>query len=248
MSGVIANTSNAVARELCPGGILRVGINLGNPVIATRQADGALHGIGPALGRELGKRLGTQPDFVTYDTAGKLAEAVRTGAWDVGFLAIDPERATDLAFTDAYVLIEGTYMVRVGSPLQAVGDVDRTGLRVLVGDRTAYDLFLTRHLRHAQIVRAPSSREAIERFLTEDHDAVAGVKQPLLAKAASVPGLRVIEGNFMVIRQAAAVPKQHVSAHAYVAHFIEDMKSSGFAARALAASGVEGAVIAPAAG
>ncbi len=186
-------------------------------------------------------------EFVTYETAGKLADAVKNDAWELGFLAIDAERALDIEFTTAYVHIEGTYMVRADSPLRTVDDVDRPGVRIAVGAKTAYDLFLTRQVQHAELVRAPSSRAAIDLFMSEGLDAVGGVKQPLVAAAAATSGLRVMDGNFMVIRQAAGVPKGRLGAHRFVTEFIEHAKASGLAARLLRDSGVDGAVIAPAA-
>lgn len=242
---------NALSAELkaqfAPSGVLRAGINLGNAVIAQAGADGGEpRGVGPALARELARRLDLPVTFTCYDAAGKLADAVKQGAWDVAFLAIDPERAQEIDFTDAYVEIEGTYMVRADSPLQRIGDVDREGIRVAVGLKTAYDLYLSRELKHAGLVRSDSSKAAIAQFLAGNLDVVAGVKQPLVAKAASTPGLRVMDGNFMVIRQAAAVPRGRNEAKDYFARFIEEMKSSGFVARALKESGVE-ASVAPAA-
>ncbi|HET7729943.1 MAG TPA: transporter substrate-binding domain-containing protein [Usitatibacter sp.] len=233
-------------KDFAPGGVLRAGINLGNPVIAQPGAGGEPGGVGPALARELARRLGLPIRFTTYETAGKLAAAVKEGAWDVGFLAIDPERAQEIDFTDAYVDIEGTYMVRDDSPLRRIGDVDRAGIRIAVGLKTAYDLYLTREIRNATLVRSASSRAAIAQFLAERLDVVAGVKQPLLAAAAANPGLRVMDGNFMVIRQAAAVPRGRKAAKEYLAAFIEEAKSSGFVARALRDSGVEASVAAAA--
>jgi polar amino acid transport system substrate-binding protein len=237
----------AAMKELAPAGTLRAGINLGNPVIAQAGAEGGEpRGVGPALARELAARLGLPLAFVTYETAGKLAEAVKQGAWDVAFLAIDPERAQDIAFTGAYVHIEGTYMVREASPLKRIEDVDRDGIRIAVGLKTAYDLFLTRHLEKAELVRSGSSRAAIAQFLAENLEAVAGVKQPLVAKAAETPGLRVMDGSFMTIRQAAAVPRGRDAAREYLARFVEEMKAGGFVARALKDSGVEASVAPPA--
>lgn len=223
--------------------MLRAGINLGNPVIAQRDpAGGDPHGVGPALARELGRRLGLPLSFSTYETAGKLADAVKQGAWDVAFLAIDPERAMDIDFTDAYVEIEGAYMVRDDSPLESIADVDRAGVKIAVGLKTAYDLFLSRELKHAQLVRSASSVAAIAQFLADNIDVVAGVKQPLVTAAARTAGLRVMDGNFMVIRQAAAVPRGRAAARDFLAAFIEEMKGSGFVARALKESGVEATV------
>ena len=239
--------NEATRSEFTPHGKLRAGINLGNPVIVQRDAaGGVLRGVGPALARELARRLGVRVEFTTFETAGKLADAVKQGAWDVAFLAIDPERAQDIDFTGAYVLIEGTYMVRADSPLRTVDEVDRAGTRVAVGLKTAYDLYLSRNLKNADLVRSQSSKAAIAQFRSEGLDAVAGVKQPLVAAAAETPGLRVMDGSFMVIRQAAAVPKGRTAARDYLAAMIEECKANGFVARALEESGVEAAV-APAA-
>jgi polar amino acid transport system substrate-binding protein len=237
----------SIRAELAPSGVLRAGINLGNPVIAQAGADGAdPNGVGPALARELARRIGTPIAFTSYETAGKLADAVKQGAWDVAFLAIDPERAADIDFTDAYVHIEGTYMVREDSPLRASGDVDRRGVRIAVGLKTAYDLFLSRHLKQAELVRSPTSKTAIAQFLEERLDVVAGVRQPLLAVAAKASGLRVMPDSFMVIRQASGVPRGRALARDFVASFIEEAKRSGFVSEALSASGVQ-ASVAPAA-
>jgi polar amino acid transport system substrate-binding protein len=234
---------DAVRAELAPSGTLRTGINLGNPVIAQPGLDGGEpRGVGAALAREIARRLGVPVRFTTYETAGKLADAVKAGAWDLAFLAIDPERAADIDFTDAYVHIEGTYMVRSGSPLRSVDDVDRGGVRVAVGLKTAYDLFLSRHLKHAELVRSSSSKAAIAQFLDEGIDAVAGVRQPLDAVAKSGDGLTVMADSFMIIRQASGVPKGRALARAYVASFIEEAKAGGFVADVLRQSGVEASV------
>ena len=239
-------TAPSLVSEFAPSGTLRIGVNYGNPVIAQKDpAGGAPRGVGPSLGRELARRLGVPVAYVTYDTAGKMADAVRDGAWDVAFLANDPARAADIAFAPAYVQIEGTYMVRTDSPLRSIADVDRDGLRVAVGDKTAYDLYLTRTLKHAKLVKAPTSKAAIALFLSENLDAVAGVKNPLAAAAAKDPGLRVIDGNFMVIGQAAGVPNGRREAARYLSDFITEAKKAGLVARYLAESGVTDATVAP---
>jgi polar amino acid transport system substrate-binding protein len=233
--------------EFAPSGVLRVGLNFGNPVIVQKDpAGGDPRGVGPELGREIARRLGLPVAYVTYDTAGKMADAVKQGAWDVAFLAGDPARATDIEFSAPYVQIEGTYMVLKGSPLRAIKDVDVPGVRVAVGDKTAYDLYLTRALKSAELVRAPSSLAAVDLFFAQKLDAVAGVKNPLDAIAAKDPSVRVIEGNFMVIGQASGVPKGRTQAAKYLRDFIEEAKASGFVARALKQSGVTDATVAPA--
>ena len=232
--------------ELAPSGTLVVGINMGNPVIAQRDpAGGDPKGVGAALGRELARRAGVPVRFVTYETAGLMADAVKKGEWDVAFLAIDPARATDIGFTEPYVLIEGAYMVRQDSPIHTNADADRDGVRIAVGLKTAYDLFLTREIKRATLVRSESSRAAIDQFLREKLDAVAGVRQPLDAAAKSHPGHRVLPESFMVIRQASGVPKARPEALAYLAAFIVEAKKSGFVEHALRESGVGDVTVAP---
>jgi polar amino acid transport system substrate-binding protein len=240
-----AEPSPQVARELAPTGTLRAAINYGNPVLAQKSASGEPGGVSVELARELGKRLGVPVELVFFDAAGKMFEAVKAGAWDVAFLAIDPVRAAEIAFTQPYVLIEGTYLVAQNSPVRAIDDVDREGLRVSVGQGSAYDLFLSRALKKAMLVRAPTSAAAIELFARGGLDAAAGVKQPLVAFAAANPGFRVIEGRFMVIEQAMATPRGREGAHAHLRSFIDEMKTSGMVAGALQRSNQPDATVAP---
>lgn len=243
-----ASPDGTLAKEMAPTGVLRIGINLGNPVIAQPgPAGGDPKGVGPALGRELARRLGVPLRYRTYETAGKMADAVKAGEWDVAFLAIDPARSTDIDFTAAYVHIEGTYLVPEGSSCRSVAELDRDGVRIAVGLKTAYDLYLTREIRNARLVRGPSSVAAIEQFVADGLEAAAGVRQPLAKFAATHPGYRVLDDSFMVIRQASGVPKGRPAAHAFLAGFIEEAKRTGFVAAALAESGVGDVTIAPAA-
>lgn len=235
-----------VRRDIAPTGTLRVAINYGNPVLAQKDpASGEPRGVSADIARELAQRLALPLAFVTFDAAGKVFEALSRAAWDVAFLAIDPKRATEIDFTPPYVIIEGSYMVPVESPLRAVGDVDREGVRIAVGSGSAYDLYLTRTIAHAQIVRAPTGNEAIAMFERDKLEAAAGVKSPLLRYAASRPHLRVMEGRFMAIEQAMGVPKGRALALAYLRGMIEELKASGFVAEALARSGQSDAKVAP---
>jgi|SRR5579884_178664 len=231
---------------VAPGGRLRAAINFGNPVLAQRDPHGGEpRGVSAALARELGRRLGVPVEFVPFDGAGQVVDAAARDAWDVAFLAVDPVRGEQLAFTSPYVVIEGTYLVRDDSPARAVGDLDRDGVRIAVGRGSAYDLFLTRTLARASIVRVATSAGAMDAFVEQRLDAAAGVKQPLTAYAAAHPGLRVIPGRFMAIEQAVALPKARAAALPYVQAFVEEMKRSAFVASALAQSGQTGATIAP---
>jgi polar amino acid transport system substrate-binding protein len=227
---------------------LRVAINYGNPVLAQKDpVTGEPRGVSADIARELARRLGLAHAFVTFDAAGKVFEALSRNAWDAAFLAIDPKRATEIDFTPPYVIIEGSYMVPVDSPLRVIGDVDREGVRIAVGSGSAYDLYLTRTIAHAQIVRAPTGNEAIAMFERDNLDVAAGVKSPLLRYASSRPHLRVMDGRFMAIEQAMGVPKGRATARAYLRSMIEELKASGFVAEALARSGQSDAKVAPAA-
>jgi polar amino acid transport system substrate-binding protein len=232
--------------ELAPSGKLRAAINFGNPVLAQKDpTTGEPRGVSVDLARELGRRLGVPVELVTFDAAGKVFDALKMGAWDIAFLAIDPERAAEIAFTAPYVVIEGTYLVPADSPLRTVEDVDRDGVRVAVGNKSAYDLYLTRTLKHAQLVRVPTSPAAVDVFLKDKLEAVAGVKQPLLQFAKTNPNMRVMDGRFMAIEQAMGMPKGRDAGARYLREFVEEMKVSGFVARGLERSGQGDATVAP---
>lgn len=236
-----------VVSDLASSGRLRAAINFGNPVLAQKDpTTGEPRGVSAELARELGRRLGVTVDFVTFDSAGKVFDALQDSAWDIAFLAIDPVRSAGITFTAPYVVIEGTYVVPVNSPLQTIEDVDRDGVRVAVGRGSAYDLYLTRTLKHAQLIRAASSPAALETFIKDHLEAAAGVKQPIVAFATTRPDVRVIPGRFMAIEQAMGTPKGRDAGAIYLRKFIEEMKASGFVAEALKASGQADAAVAPA--
>jgi polar amino acid transport system substrate-binding protein len=235
-----------IRSELAPTGKLRAAINFGNPVLAQKNAaTGEPCGVSVDLARELGRRLNVPVELVTFDAAGKVFDALKTGAWDVAFLAIDPARAAEISFTAPYVVIEGTYMVPADSPLRAIGDVDREGVRVSVGNKSAYDLYLTRTLKHARIIRVPTSPDALEIFLRDKLEAAAGVKQPLLQFAKTNPSVRVMDGRFMAIEQAMGTPKGREAGARYLREFVEEVKASGFVAAGLQRSGQGDATVAP---
>lgn len=236
-----------VIDSLAPTGRLRAAINLGNPVLAQRDAaTGQLGGVSVALARELARRLGVAFDPVVYDAAGKVFAGLDSGVWDVAFLAAEPERAATIAFTSPYVIIEGTYLVRDAAPFRSVADFDRDGVRIAVGKGAAYDLYLQRNLKHAVRVEAPTSAAAIDLFKADPKlDAAAGVRQALAAAAPPGSGLRVIADSYQRIEQAMGTPKDRVAGAAYLRGFIEEMKAGSFIRDALERSGQDGAVAAP---
>ena len=231
--------------ELAPRGVLRAAINFGNTVLARRgpslEESG---GVSVAIARELARRLAVPLELVPFKGAGDVVAVAQNDIFDVAFLAIDPLRAADLQFTAPYVLIEGGYLVRNESPLTSVEEVDRPGIRMSVGARSAYDLYLSRNLKHAEIVRAGTSEDGFDLFLRDGLDVMAGVKASLLDIAKARPEVRVLPGSFMVIQQAMATVRGPRAQRA-ISELIEELKGSGFIERELAASGQTEAVVAP---
>ncbi len=234
-----------IVRDLAPTGRLRAAINTGNIVLAHRNGAGELSGVSVDLARELARRVGLELDLIPFDAAGKVADAGTENVWDVAFLAIDPVRASGVAFTSPYLLIEGTYAVPEGSALRSIADVDQEGVQIAVGRGSAYDLFLTRKIKRASLVRTTTSADAVWLFVENKLDVVAGVKQPLVLFARDTPGFRVMEGRFMAIEQAIGAPKGRDLANAYLRDFVEEMKASGFVAAALERHRQPDAVVAP---
>ena len=238
----------ALQAELAPTGVLRAAINYNNPLLAHRDpATGELSGVAVDLSRELARRLGVGVVLVPYEAAGQISGSAATGAWDIAYLAIDPARAGDISFTAPYLELEGTYLVPAGSKLDSVDAVDQDGVRIAVTAKSAYDLYLSRHLRHAQLVRAATTPESIDLMLAQHLDAVAAVRTALITGAQRVAGSRVLGGHFMTIPQAAGVPIGRPAAAAYIREFIEAMKASGFVADALRNHGLgpDDAIVAP---
>jgi polar amino acid transport system substrate-binding protein len=233
---------------LAPTGRLRASINLGNPILATADpATGRARGVSVDLAHALAERLGVPLDTIEFPAAAKSVHAVTSGAADVGFFAIDPQRGAEIAFTDAYILIEGAYLVRDASPCQANEDVDRPGTRVVVGLGSAYDLFLTRELKQAAFVRVPGAAEVVATLQAGGAEVAGGIRQVLVGIAAGTPGLRVLPGRFMVIRQAMGLARPRgAAATRALRAFVEDMKAGGFVADAMRRHGVSGATVAPA--
>lgn len=236
----------AAIAELGGTGKLRAAINFGNPILANRTASGEASGVSVDLAREAARRLGLPIELVLFNSAGNVVEAVKARTVDLAFVAIDPVRAADTEYTAPYVIIEGAYAVRNNSPLQRNEDVDRAGTRIAVGRGSAYDLYLTREIKAATLVRVATSPVVTDEFLAQNLEVAAGVRQQLEGDAARVGGVRLLPGRFMVIEQAMGVPKGRTAAQAWLSGFIEEMKASGFVASALQRHGIQGAAVAPA--
>src|SRR6266513_1026708 len=219
----------AARAELAPTGKLRVGINVQNFLLVNKERQGGEYsGIAVDLGRELGRRLGVPVELVAFDTAGKLADAVKAGAWDVAFLGSEPSRANEIAFSAAYLEVEAGYLVPAGSPIRTIAEVDREGVRVAVNAKSAYELYLTRNLQRAKLFRAPTVDASYE-----------------LLDAEKLPGSRVLEGRFSAVQQAIGTAQGRPSGAKYLREFTEDAKASGFVAKAIERHAVRGVSVAP---
>jgi len=235
-----------VKKEFAPSGTLRVGLNYGNFLLVLKDApDGTPRGIAPDLGRELGKRVGVPVEFVKFQQAGQLADGVRDGKCDVGFLAAEPQRANEIAFTSAYLEIPVTYLAPPGSKIRSLADVDREGVRIAVSARSAYDLYLTRTLKHAKLVRAEGIAASHELFMKDKLDVLAGLKPQLVRDAEKLPGSRVLEGQVTGVQQAVGVPKNRSAAAQFTREFVDEVKRSGLVAKTIEKHGVKGVTVAP---
>ena len=231
---------------IAPSGKLRIGLNYQNFLLINGDGpDGQPKGIAPDLGRELGKRLGLPIEWVKFDAAGKLFDGVKSAACDVGFLGAEPQRANEIDFTDAYLEIPVTFLVPPGSPIKTIADVDREGVRVVVSERSAYDLYLTRNLKKAKLVRVQGIPASYDAFLKEKYEALGGLKPRLVEDQARLAGSRILEGQITGVQQAIAAPKGREAAAKYLREFAADVKKSGLVAKAIAANGVKGVSVAP---
>ena len=238
-------TTPAIRSELAPTGKLRVGINMSNFLLTAKDpVTGEPGGIAVDLGRELGRRLGVPVEIIPYPNPGALADAAKTGVWDVGFLGAEPQRANEIDFTAAYVEIEASYLVPPGSKLKAIADVDGKGVRIVVPEKSAYELFLTRSLKQAELTRVKGADTAFQRFVADKFDALAGLKPRLVTDAGNLPGSRILDGNFTAVQQAVGTPKGRAAGARYLSEFIEDIKATGLVAKVIEKNNVRGLTVA----
>lgn len=233
-------TTPADMLETATAGVARIGINFGNALLTGRDAAGRPIGIAVELAQALAARAGLTLEIVPYDAAGRMADGARDGSWDAAFLAVDPERAQDIEFTAPYLEVETTYLVPAESSLRRLDEVDGRGVRISVSRKSAYDLFLSRTLRQAELVRTPTPPESIEAFFQQRLDALAGLRPLLMDVAEKHPQTRILDGSFMTVRQAIGVPKGRPSAAAYAEQFLRELKASEKIAEIVASNGVRG--------
>ena len=237
-------TVNTVRAELAPTGVLRAGLNRSNfLLVAKGSPDDNPRGVASDMARELARRLDVAVTFLNFESPGKMADAVKT--WDVAFLGAEPARANEIDFTPAYVEIEATYLVPAGSPLKTIPDVDRAGVRISVSGRSAYDLYLSRALKHAELVRSEGLDASYDRFIADKLDALAGLRPRLVLDVQRIPGAKILDGRFTAIQQAVGTPKGRPAGAQYLRDFVAEVKASGFVAELIERNGARGLAVAP---
>ena len=239
---------SAMISSFAPTGTLRVGINLGNPILANENPQTQeLYGITIDIAHEIGKRLSLPVKLTPFKTAGNTVDAVKTGEIDLVFVAIDPVRGADISYTPPYIQIEGAYMVKTDSPIHENDQVDALSNEIVVGKGSAYDLYLSRETKNATLLRAASSQAVVDDFMSGKGNVAAGVKQQLESDAKRYEGLRMLPGRFMVINQAIGIPKarpQYEQTTTYLSDLITQLKQSGFVAKSMHEHKIEGAKVA----
>jgi polar amino acid transport system substrate-binding protein len=237
--------SQEALAELAPHGVLRAGINLGNFLLVTgKSASGDPEGVAPDMAREIAERLGVPVKYVPFARPGELADAAGKDVWDIGLIGAEPARAEKIAFTPAYVEIEATYLVPAGSALRTVEEVDRKGVRIAVTARSAYDLWLARNIKNAELVRSESLDGAYDQFVAEKLDALAGLRPRLLSDVRKLPGARILDGQFTAVQQAVGTARQNTAGARFLRDFVEEAKASGLVARLIERHKVQGLSVA----
>jgi polar amino acid transport system substrate-binding protein len=238
--------SKDIMADLVPTGVLRAGINTANFLLVTgKSAGGDPQGVAPDMAREIATRLGVPVKYVPYKTPGELADMAGKGAWDIGLIGAEPQRAETIAFTAAYVEIEATYLVPAGSPLRSIADVDRPGVRIAVTGRSAYGLWLDRNIKHAELVRSDTLDSAYEQFTRDKLDALAGLRPRLISDVAKLPGARILDARFTAVQQAIGTARSNAAGAAFLHDFVEEAKASGLVARLIERHHVVGLSVAP---
>lgn len=230
-----------IVAQLAPTGVLRAGINMSNFLLVTgRRPNGDPDGVSPDMAEEIARRIGVDVEFVPMPNPGAVADAAGQNVWDIGNIGAEPKRAETIDFTAAYAEIQATYLVPAGSPIQAIEDVDKPGIRIAVSARSAYDLWLERNIKNAELVRAEGLDASFELFVSEGLDVLAGLRPRLTDDVKRLPGARLLDGQFSAVQQAVGVAKGNDAAAAFLKAFVEEAKATGFVAESIRKHGVEG--------
>jgi polar amino acid transport system substrate-binding protein len=236
----------AIVAQLAPHGVLRAAINMSNFLLVTgRTAAGDPEGVSPSIAAAIADRLGVPVKYVPFPKPGELADQAGKDVWDIGNIGAEPARAEKIAFTAAYCEIEATYLVPAGSSLKSIADVDKPGVRIAVTARSAYDLWLERNIKHATLVRSEGLDGALNQFIAEKFEALAGLRPRLITDVTKLPGAVILDGQFTAVQQAVGTSKANTEAAAFLSAFVEEAKASGLIASFIAQHKVQGLSVAP---
>lgn len=232
--------------ELAPTGILRAGINLSNFLLVTgRAANGDPEGVSPDMARAIADRLDVPVKYVSFKSPGELADQAGNNVWDIGNIGAEPQRAAKIAFTAAYCEIEATYMVPAGSPIKAIADVDKKGVRIAVSARSAYGLWLENNIKNATLVPVAGLDAAFNKFADDKLDVLAGLRPGLLKDIEKLPTATILDGKFSAVQQAVGTARANTAGATFLAEFVEEAKRSGLVARLIEKHKVRGLSVAP---
>jgi polar amino acid transport system substrate-binding protein len=238
--------ARSIVDQLAPTGVLRAGINMSNFLLVSGASpSGDPQGVAPDMARAIADRLRVPVAYVTFPRPGHLADAAEDDVWDISLIGAEPARAKKIAFTAAYAEIASTYLVPAGSPLRTIEEVDRPGIRIAVTDRTAYELWLSRNIKHAELVKSQSLDAAFEQFTAEKLDALAGLRPRLLKDVENLPGARILDGQFSAVQQAVGTLRTHEAGAAFLRGFVEEAKASGLVASLIERHKIQGLSVAP---
>lgn len=236
----------ALRGELAPTGTLRVGLNFSNFLLTAKDPQtGAARGIAADIGKEIADRAGVPVTYVGFDSPGSMADRVNDDVWDIAFLGAEPARAAQIAFTAAYLEIESTYLVPAGSPIRSLDEVDRAGVRISVSNRSAYELYLSRTIKHATLMRVDGIEPSFQQFVDQKLEVLAGLLPRLVSDRDRLPGSRILEGRFTAVQQAIGTSKGREGVAAWLRRFVEEAKSSGLIRQIIDRNGVRGVSVAP---
>ena len=238
--------SDKAKAELAPTGVLRAGINLSNFLLVTgRSANGDPEGVSPDMARAIADRLGVAVKYVSFKSPGELADQAGNNVWDIGNIGAEPQRAEKIAFTAAYCEIEATYMVPAGSPIMAIADVDKKGVRIAVSARSAYGLWLENNIKKATLVQVAGLDAAFNKFVDDKLDVLAGLRPGLLKDIEKLPNARILDGKFSAVQQAVGTARANNAGAKFLSDFVEEAKRSGLVARLIEKHKVKGLSVAP---
>ncbi len=230
-----------IRTELAPTGVLRAAINLSNfLLVSDRALSGEPIGVSPDMARAVADRLHVPVEFILYETPGALADAALEDLWDIGNLGAEPERAKRISFTAAYAEIEATYLVAEGSPIQSVDEVDQRGHRISVYGRSAYGLWLSDHIQHAELIKTDGVDASFDSFVGAQLEALAGLRPRLLKDVERLRGSRILEGQFTAVQQAIGTKRDRPLAAAFLRDFVEEAKATGLVQKLIERHGVQG--------